>query len=287
LTSRTFLGAGGDQRPNREFSERHAGDQRFSRERTRIGQSRQENDCAGVKNSYRADGHGWASRSSSMSRRRRCGSMAGIRRQRASSASAPSGVRPAGRSSATGRPALVMVTCSPAATRSTTSPPWLRSSRMDTSLMSHNVSFMRQRAPPGGWGDLSDVRDVADPHQAIITMASSLGRPARSRPSSCTCAAECAAGRCRRVRAMVWCPRGDSTPPYMDRDRGVHAHSVVPRSRAAAARRSRSSAGTRALISGEWVPGPVSGGRPTPALAESPPRYPGRGALSCVGPACP
>lgn len=74
-----------------------------------------------------------------MSARRATGSTAGSRRRRLSRASAERGGR-TGRSSATALPERVIVIRSPRAARSTTSPPWLRRSRMLTSDMQVNVS---------------------------------------------------------------------------------------------------------------------------------------------------
>ncbi len=84
--------------------------------------------------------HNDASITESRSRRSSSGSTRGRWARRRISSAMGSAPERRGRSSATCLPRRVTVTRSPRATRSTTSPPWLRSSRIDTSAMSLNVS---------------------------------------------------------------------------------------------------------------------------------------------------
>jgi hypothetical protein len=89
-----------------------------------------------------------------MSARRAAGSIGGSRRQRSSRAWAESDVRETARNSATGIPERVIVMRSPHAARSTTSPPWLRSSLMLTLAMLTTVSRVipnRACAIRSGW----------------------------------------------------------------------------------------------------------------------------------------
>ena len=76
----------------------------------------------------------------SMSRRSCDGSTSGRRAQRRMSSSRATGEGRSATSCATGLPARVIVNCSPRCARSTTSPPWLRRSRIETSAMVPSVS---------------------------------------------------------------------------------------------------------------------------------------------------
>ena len=96
-----------------------------------IGDPRQQEQRARVEQALSV-GHSRGSMTRSTSRRSRRGSTTGTCRQRSSSTAAERSLDRTGRSSATGRPSLVTVMRCPAATRSTTSPPRLRSSRMVT-----------------------------------------------------------------------------------------------------------------------------------------------------------
>lgn len=75
-----------------------------------------------------------------MSWRRRSGSTGGRLERRRTSSRTSTRAEATGRSSATGLPFRVTVRRSPRATRSTTSPPWFLSSRIDTSGIGSSVS---------------------------------------------------------------------------------------------------------------------------------------------------
>ena len=85
----------------------------------------------------------------STSRRSPAGSTGGRRRHRSSSGTAATPRARRGLRSATRRPSRVTVMWWPASTRSTTSPPWLRKSRIVTVSMWHTVSPVIQLSSPG------------------------------------------------------------------------------------------------------------------------------------------
>ncbi len=109
-------------------------------------QPRQENDSARVQDAARGNRgahYNRPSRKASTSPRNASGSIVGKCLQRARSAAADSFDCAYGRSSATGFPSRVMVTCSPRATRSMTWPPLLRNSRTLTWPTPTSVSRVR------------------------------------------------------------------------------------------------------------------------------------------------
>jgi hypothetical protein len=137
LTSSPLLIGSGDEWADGEFGQSHGGDERLGGQQGGIGQPRQQDDGRSVQDAARLVGCRHLmrlSKISSRSLRQAAGSMAGKWLHWARSASAESFEAMYGRRSATGFPPRVIVTRSPRATRSMTSPPWLRSSRTVTSL---------------------------------------------------------------------------------------------------------------------------------------------------------
>ena len=116
-----------------ELRERDGRDEGCRREGPRISYALEQN-RAGVEDASARDAHRDESRAASMSLRRDVGSIAGRRDHRSMSTSTESGWRSSGTRRATGLPSLVTVIRSPRAIRSTMSPPWLRSSRIEISL---------------------------------------------------------------------------------------------------------------------------------------------------------
>ena len=124
----------GNQRTHRKLPEGNRRDGRLLGQSFGIPESRQQDDRGGVQDASRCArppySHG--SSTSSSSARNLVGSTAGSWRQWASNVSAVTRGRLTGHSSATGRPSRVTVIRSPLSTRSTTSPPRLRRSRIVT-----------------------------------------------------------------------------------------------------------------------------------------------------------
>ena len=114
--------------------------------------------------------HRAGSKTSSSSARMVRKSTGGSRCHRSSRVSASTGCRLRGRSSATGLPSRVIVICSPRATRSTTSPPWLRSSRIVTSVMLSSVSRVIQAERRG------QQRQGHDRHSGLAALFTSRER---------------------------------------------------------------------------------------------------------------
>ena len=131
LTTAAFGLVRGRERTDGKLGQRDGGDGRFRRQRIDIDDPRQPDDRVHIEHARLMQGvHKLGSNTSSVSERSRSGSTVSRRRQRSSKADASSGRRGNGRNSATGRPDLVTVSRSPACTRSTTLPSWLRSCRI-------------------------------------------------------------------------------------------------------------------------------------------------------------
>ncbi len=133
------------RRHQRTDGQLRQGDRRDERplgEHRRIPQPTKQDPGARIEKPGLARGHSRGSSVSSRSARSESLSIGGSRRHRSSSAAAVRVTERSGRNSATGRPPRVTITCSPAATRSTTSPPWFRNSRMLTSAMLAMVSHV-------------------------------------------------------------------------------------------------------------------------------------------------
>ena len=120
----------------RKLGESHCRDDRFAGQRRSIGDASKQDHGAGIEHtSPTMLAHRRESSVASMSLRNRSGSTSGSCRHLARRTDAGSGGAPTGLSCATAFPERVIVTFSPCATRSTMSPPWLRRSRMDTSVI--------------------------------------------------------------------------------------------------------------------------------------------------------
>ena len=123
------------ERSYREFREGDRRDERLVGQYCGVPEAGQQDQCVGVKQPRLDVAHRRGSTVESRSPRRAAPSIGGSLRQRARSIGALGPRGRTGRSSATGLPPRVTTRRSPAATRSTTSPPWLRSSRIVTSAM--------------------------------------------------------------------------------------------------------------------------------------------------------
>ncbi len=135
LARRLFPRVGRHEGTHGELCERDGRNERLGRERPWVGDPFEQHHGAGVEDSPIRGAHSDGSMSASMSRRSDPGSIAGRCDHRSTSTSTERGARPRGTRSATGLPSRVTVIRSPWATRSTMSPPWFRSSRIEISVI--------------------------------------------------------------------------------------------------------------------------------------------------------
>lgn len=134
LACRLFSRVRCHQGTNGELCEGDSRNERLGRERPWVSDPLEQHHGAGVEDSPIPGAHSDGSMRASMSRRSDSGSIAGSCDHRSTSTSIERGARPRGTRSATGLPSRVTVIRSPWATRSTMSPPWFRSSRIEISV---------------------------------------------------------------------------------------------------------------------------------------------------------
>ena len=132
LPAGLFVRCARHERPDGELGEGDSRDQRLVWQQRGIVEAGEEDHRARVEQAVCGRHQSELSTTASMSARSVSASTTGRRDQRSSSVAARAGRRRTGASSATGSPARVTVRCSPAITRSMTSPPWFRSSRIVT-----------------------------------------------------------------------------------------------------------------------------------------------------------